>query len=94
MQDLLDKWQHIIELTKQSLSETERRTLAKTSVLYIVRWLTENLANNETEALKIKALLRLYQSIRHHDHRITTKEAGEFLPFADDLIKRLELRQQ
>ncbi|MDF2454441.1 MAG: hypothetical protein K0R51_434 [Cytophagaceae bacterium] len=93
MQNLQDKWLHIVELTKQSLSETESRTLAKTSVLYIVRWLSENIAANENESVKIAALLKLYKTIRHHDHVISPQESREFLPFADELIKRLEQRQ-
>ncbi len=90
-QDILNKWQCIVDLTKQSLSETERRTLAKTSVRYIVRWLSEHVAENEQESLKIAELFRLYQSIRHHDYVMTPKESDIFLTFAEELIRKIEV---
>jgi hypothetical protein len=90
MEEIIDKWQRIVELTKQNMSEIERRKFAKTSVRYIVRLLGEKIAKSEQETSKIVALFTLYKNIKHHDYQMSAEESIDFLNFANILIERLE----
>ena len=88
--DIVKRWQIIEQLTVSIMKEKNISDSKSNSVNQVIKYLTDNFTNSETEYLNIKQLLQSRNKILHEGYNLNDTEKKKYVEIADTLIEKLE----